>query len=569
MRPSLANRESRLGSAALVLVVWLASAAVFYRAQWRSGWNLMLGNDGDSRLGVYFDEHWFQVLHGKASWLDPRFFDPVKGLLGWSDAFFLFQPLYVPLRFMGAGPFLATQLSVVLLSLVGFASFYALVRVAFRAGRPVALGFAVAFTFSNALWLHSESYQMDSLWADPLTALCAVLSWRAAVSGRRARAALLGFASGALAIMTLYTGYYVGYFSLMAAAVLLIVVLAGWRAKAVSALIGSARTFVWPVAGAVVGFGLGLWPFLETYLPAQGALPPGSYARTMAYAGRLDDLVNVGANNVMWSSAIHSLVHRLDYGTYEVTYAPTPILWVVAIVGAALCAWWLLSRRAARPIAARAAVALGVTTLVMALVPLHTRYFTMWAVLHHLPGANAMRAIDRAQLVTGFAAFLAAAAATTEVVGHLSWSAARHFRARGTDRRWLLYPVAALVLLVIAEQFNTTDTSMLSAKAQTALLASVPPAPASCRSFYVVDSTDPSLPFYESQIDAMLIAQKLRLATVNGYTAYNPPGWDLDVVGAPGYLASVAAWAGSHGVTSGLCQLDLAGMHWSAGGPGS
>ncbi|MGH9069280.1 MAG: hypothetical protein ACRD0J_17590 [Acidimicrobiales bacterium] len=204
----------------------------------------------------------------------------------------------------------------------------------------------------------------------------------------------------------------------------------------------------------------------------------------------------------------------------------------------------------------------------MAVVPLHTHYFTVWAVLHHLPGATAMRAIDRAQLVTGFAAFLSAAAAVTEVVGHLSRSPTRHFRARGAGRRRLLYVVGVLVLLVIAEQFNTSDTSVLSRKAQSHLLASVRPAPASCASFYVVDSADPDLPFYESQVDAMLIAQRLRLPTINGYTAYNPPGWNLEDVGDADYPASVSGWAKAHHLTAGLCRLDLASMRWNAG-PGS
>jgi hypothetical protein len=64
------------------------------------------------------------------------------------------------------------------------------------------------------------------------------------------------------------------------------------------------------------------------------------------------------------------------------------------------------------------------------------------------------------------------------------------------------------------------------------------------------------------QIDAMLISEKYRLATLNGYTGYQPPGWGLLDPNSPGYLRAVSSWASQHGVETGLCQLDLATMQW-------
>lgn len=560
------GRENRAGSAALVLVVWLGGALVFFRAQWRSGWNLVMGNDGDGRLQVYLNEHWFQVFHGKASWLNPPFFYPVRGLLGWSDTFFLYQVFYSPLRLFGADPFLAMQLTIVLLSLVGFASFYGLARLGFGSGRPLALTLALAFVFSNQLWLHAGSFQDNGVWLVPLVALCGVAAWDAAGEGRHLRSGLLGFACGGLAIMLVYSTFYVGYFSFISGVILLVAALAVGRARFVRAVLtGVVRR--WPaVVCAAAGFGIGLGAFIATYLAAQRESPADNYAIALAYAGRLRDVINIGGGNVIWSSVIHSAVHRVNLHSTELTYAPTPALWMAALGGGILCAWWLWSGRTANPVAARAAVVLAITAVIMALVPLHTQHLTMWAVIHHLPGAKAMRAIDRAQIVTGLLAFLAAAAAATELFERVAWSEVRRYRSHRTSRRWLFYPAMTVLGLIVVEQLNTSDTSLVSRRVQNALLASVRAAPPGCRTFFVIDSQDSHRRFFEYQIDAMLVSQKLSLPTINGYTAYNPTGWDLEHPGEPGYLDAVDTWTTSRRISTGLCQLDLAAMTWARAG---
>ena len=562
------SRERRLVDVGVVLAVWLVGAVIFFREQWEHGWKFMMGNDGDARLIVYLNEHWFQVFHGHGSWLNPQFFYPVKGLLGWSDTFFLYQVFYTPLRLVGCEPFLAMQITVVLLSLVGVAAFYALLRVGFGTSRLVAGIFAAVGTFSNALWLHAGSFQDTGVWLVPLVGLLGLLAWRSAGEGHTVRAGGFGFACGGLAVMLFFSTYYVSYFSILAAVVVLIVAVVVWQGRFVKAVVEGLRTRWVPVAAAAVAFAIGLWPLLVTYLPAQNAEPKANYAIAISYAGRLHDLVDIGAGNVVWSSAVHSVLPRTNYGSYELTYPPTPVTWVLAIGGAALCLWWLRSRRAARPPVARAAVVLAISAVIVAFIPLHTRYFTLWAVIYHLPGARAMRAIDRAEIVTNLVALLASAAAVTEIAAHVRTPA---HRAPG-PRRVATYLNAlprlgllagALVVLLAVEQINTTNTSQVNRRTQSALLSSVRPAPVACRSFYVVDTADPGLPFYESQLDAILISQKLSLPTINGYTAYNPPGWNLEEIGANDYLASVAGWVQMHPQVSVLCQLDLAHMTWS------
>jgi hypothetical protein len=225
-----------------------------------------------------------------------------------------------------------------------------------------------------------------------------------------------------------------------------------------------------------------------------------------------------------------------------------------AVIGGAACLYWRLDRTATHPGPAAIAAALAATAVIVSLLPLHTRFGTPWAVIHHLPGASAMRAIDRIQLVTGVIATLGGAAAATEISARLR-----------VHRHRLLRAAALAVLgLAIVEQINTTNTSVIDRRAQVALLNSVRRPPKGCRSFYVVDTRQPNLAFFEYQLDAMLVSQRVSLPTLNGYEAYNPPGWDLASPGSPAYADAVRSWAELKGVQAGLCQLDLGTMRWVA-----
>lgn len=535
---------------------WLAGALVFFREQWTSGFNKLMGNDGDARLIVYVCEHWFRVFHGQASWRNPQFYYPLKNLLGWSDTFFLFEVFYAPLRLVGFDPFIAMQLTIILLSLVGFASFFYLVRLAFGASRAVAVVTAFAFTFSNALWIHAGAFQDNGVYLIAALALVGLLAWRAARAGRRARSLILAGAFGLFYAGILYTTYYTSYFTLLAAATLLVVAAVlvgssiGWQR-----LVDGAREAVkryWALGAAAVGaFAVGVIPFVLTYLPAHSANGGSTYAEVRLYAGGLHDLVNVGGGNLIWTGLVRRVFSGIQPG-YEQTYAVTPVLMIAALVGGVACLAWLRRRRAQYPVIAGAAVALAATAVIVALLPVHTPIGSAWAVIYHLPGASAMRAVDRIQIVVTLVVCLAFAAAATE--------AARHPFARQPIYR---VATAAVLVLVTVEQINTNPTSDIRHNVQEHLIRSVTKPPPACKAFYVVDHRDPNLFFVEYQIDAMLISQKLSLPTLNGYTSRDPSHWTLKYLKTAAYLPGVASWAIEHDVTTGLCQLDLGTMTWA------
>jgi hypothetical protein len=133
-------------------------------------------------------------------------------------------------------------------------------------------------------------------------------------------------------------------------------------------------------------------------------------------------------------------------------------------------------------------------------------------------------------------------------------------------RRWL---GIAGVFLIAVEQYRIDLPFTLDRTAETAFLASVPIPPATCKSFYVsVPRFDPTGNstldlFYVGAVDAMLLAEILRLPTINGMASFQPGGWNLHAPFDATYHARVMSYAGAHQLT-GLCALDLKAFRWSA-----
>jgi hypothetical protein len=484
-------------------------------------------------------------------------------VLGWSEAFALFQIFYTPLRLIGLDMFLAADVTIVLLSLVGFATFVCLVRVAFRVQLAIALLGGLAFTFANNLWIHLYWFQLLVVWMLPGILLLAVLAFRAWPT-HRIRSLALGTAAGLLAGLAFFTSYYVAWFASIAAAVAFLILLLAGRHQVVRKLLAGLRRTWWLVLAMGAAFVVGLVPFLLTYLPAEKHVHSLSYYVVAIYFGsRVRDLVNLGTGNYLWSSLIHSVLPSVQLSHSWLTYAVSPVVMVFAVAGSAL-AWWMTrhdedDRRTAT---ARAAVVLAATAVVLAILPVRTHVGGLWAVIWHIPGAPAIRRIGRIGVVTGLVASLAmvvAASVLYRVPGRSPWRSMR----RGA--------ILLLLLLAAVEQINTTPVSSLNRPALLAFLRAAQAPPRGCRSFYVIDPKHAKLPPSQpegyavavtDQLDAMLISEEHVIPTINGYTSYRPPGWGLLDPFSPGYLKAVRAWVEAHHLSAGLCQFNLDSMKW-------
>ena len=126
--------------------------------------------------------------------------------------------------------------------------------------------------------------------------------------------------------------------------------------------------------------------------------------------------------------------------------------------------------------------------------------------------------------------------------------------------RWGAVAVVAVALIAV-EQLNITDNFRKLDRSQVlAALDAVGEPPAECTTFDLEPRPDRN-PDYAS-IDAMLVAQRTGVPTVNGYSGWQPEGWTL-MPGSPAYAENVDAWVARHGLGAGHCTLHAATGTWT------
>jgi hypothetical protein len=133
------------------MAVWAVGAAYFFRQTLLSGFDVMSGDRGDTRLIVYLHEHVVQSFLGNARFLSPGFFYPQPNVLGFSDAFLLDIVPYAGLRALGCDPFLSLQILYIALSWLCFMASLVICARYLQVRPVIALCAAALITFPNNL----------------------------------------------------------------------------------------------------------------------------------------------------------------------------------------------------------------------------------------------------------------------------------------------------------------------------------------------------------------------------------------------------------------------------------
>jgi hypothetical protein len=533
-------------------------AAWFFRAQLGSGFDTLMGDDGDGRLSVALHEHWYAVLRGQERWDDQSFFHPLRNVLGFTDTHFVNQVIYVPLRALGVDPFLAFQLTLVILSGVGFGSLYVVLRRHLQVRRILALGGCLLYCFGNNLALKVGQPQHLTSWWTPLCLLAGLTALR-----HRSRLTRLVSAEGCgvLAGCIIYSSFYVGWTAVFAIVLATLAATAARPRRAVAfarKLLRDRWQELLVAAGGALVVGIG---FVRTYQPTLDQYGGRPYEEVGRFAPRPGDLVNVSGTNYLWRSTLHRIFgaanERLVNG--ERSLAVTPLLMLVPVVLAVVV---VRAERRAELLGRVTTVTAGAVSLVaaalaLALLPVwvggHSAWYVVWA---YVPGGSAIRATARIQVVGSQLMAIALAALLSRLLDLHRPRRRAHAHALGVT-------AMAVVSLLCLEQLNLAKASLVDRPAQLAALALVPPPPAGCTSFFILSPGAPIVPFI-LEIDAILVAQRTDVPTLNGYSGQIPPGWMLDDVQFPPYRDHVRAWAAANGVTQGVCSYDRTTHTWAA-----
>src|ERR1041385_2563238 len=107
-------------SSVAALLAGVIATLQYHSSQFFSRFDTFFGDRGDARGFVYFLEHWYQSLLGKASLLNPGIFYPTQHTLAYSDLLFGFAVPYSFFRALGFSMFTSTEIVIILLTFLSY-----------------------------------------------------------------------------------------------------------------------------------------------------------------------------------------------------------------------------------------------------------------------------------------------------------------------------------------------------------------------------------------------------------------------------------------------------------------
>ena len=543
-----ADRVARGTWILLFLLVGLVGTLFMHRAQVLTGFDLVPGRMGDTRLLIFLFDHWSKVFAGAVPWTSPIMMYPTADTLGFSDMAFGQGVAHAALRAVGLDLFDATIALIMGLSALAYLMAGLFLRQVFATSLVATCAGAWFFAFSSIKAMNMGPYQLHiyglipvvllavGLLMGPATDVRAMSRWRAfALTAAGMLCLALMFNSG------WYLAWYTGFFLLLLAGV------------ALSHRLG--REWLWALLGR---HGLGLLaagavfiaamvPFLSLYLPAR-SFDKGHLPSVPTW----DFLINMGPANFLWGWAHDWLPALPEESRMGVGYAML-ILWALAVP------WALVKVAWTGPATARAEWRLAVMVLATsAFTLLAIRWpggFSAWdGVVGVVPGADAVRGLQRYMMML-----------TAPLAALLAMAVDRLLRVGGGTRARFLSGGAAMLLALAVMSEQVSGSFGFSADGQrryfAALKAQLAP---SCQLFSV---RDPEQPFGEPgineipnlnrkyQADALLLAALTGLPTVNGFSGLYPRDYHLYKLYDPRYPDHLAAWLARHNIAPTPCVV--------------
>lgn len=540
------------------------------------------GEFGSHAIGDWMDpyfingllEHWNHAVRTLTDPASPPMYFPATGTIGYSHSLILYAPFYVPLRLF-LHPFQAYNATVFLVMVVGIVSLYALLRrmqlsiaeaavltAFFASSQNVVNGTTGVWTQRASVFLlppilllggllaRSERRRLMSAFGvaflatliyahDFYTAHFAVLlaagllapflpvtrmaEWlRAYYAGqpapRRWILAIAAVATAATALVMLTGGFDVRPFGVRFS-------MRDWRRPAVLAL-ASLAIFAWR-ARELPGRDL-----LALLSPWSRGLCAGAMAGALIfvwmYASAYADHSGFGKDDI-WAA----LVTRDGYLSQRVFVLASALV----VIGAA--------STNGHPALRRFAAVLAVMSVLVFVTPYRFNRFSPWlAFVAHLPGMGIIRDPKRIIYLYELAVVLAA--------GWMLPQSRRLYRAGVT--------LMALLFVVLQPNRNVFDYERANAVFDKWVAAPIAIDPV-CASFYIKGasadymSRSPHMGTLYGN-DALYIALRHSIPTLNGYSAWSPPEWELWNPQEDTYPGRVRTWIARHRLTN-VCELDI------------
>jgi hypothetical protein len=533
------RRVGARGNALLVAIGGALAAFLFFWPQFLSGFNHLYGDGYDGAIENVLVSHWHWVFQGLRAWNEPGYFYPRTDVLGYNDGYFLFGVFASFFRFFGLDGLRAGEYAHVIVRLIGYFTLFALLQ---RLADRRLINVTVALVFSIALnSLNGTHLQLLAVSFSPAMTLLALVAFDALRAGRRGKFCVLSITWAAFYGAWLMTGFYMAFFFGL---FLIVFVIAGaaLAREEFNAYVGLfARNWSLLIV-FLAAFVLSTVPFLLVYLPKLGETGGQSILDAMVFAQRPIDLLNIGPQGLLWGKAwqyINAVKPGL-FGIGEHITGFQPLFLLLMLIGAATVVKsgerWLM--------------ALSLACVVLALLVIQFHGHSLWTIVYYaVPGGKGVRVIARLFIFLVFPMSILVAVALHRM---------RSFNG---------ILLGLLLVCLVVEQVNAAPDTRIDVPAQLEVLNRVTPAPSACRVFYAVNPSP-----YQSwsadamsmyiNIQAMQVADRANLPTINGVATFIPPDWNFKRDPADTYTARIGAYAKAHHIT-GLCQYDITAGRWT------
>jgi hypothetical protein len=544
------NADPIRGFPRSALLLGVAGTILYHSSQFYSGFDKFFGDRGDVRGFVYFCEHWYLSILGKASLLNPGIFYPTKRTLAYSDLLFGFAAPYSFFRALGFSMFMSTELMIILLTFLAYcAAFVLLYRTLGFLRLPSCAG-AMFFAFNSPKFNQLTHLQLQYVFLLPLIfALVITVAKRVETISDRKAAWLLSLAAVCLNVQLATTFYYAWYFSLWLILFLVFALAFRGSRNFIIANVWKFRRAV--IIGAAV-FLVGFIPILLIYVPA---IRGGSWYHfdfVMEMTPNWRALLSMGDGNFAWGWFYKRIVgdpRPATWGELMVGIGLIPSLAWIALTVASI---WLIrqSRNGSTPREV-APLFLGVmilATSIFIVLGFKAGSHSLWQYIYkYFPGGGAIRAVSRYMIFLTLPMSIAFAYALHKALLFV---------------RTLALTVAVLLVAAfgVFEQFGVPrvngagfSTSIEEAYLNT-MAAKLPP---DCAAFYVAPGPHPNRSTAEYQYDAMMISAISRVKTLNASSSQFPRDWGFYLFKNPNYESKVKEWIDSQKITGKVCRLEL------------
>lgn len=543
------------------VVIGILALWQFHIPQFASKFDTFPGDRGDARLVAYLMEHWYQFFRGAEHWSSPGMFYPVPGTLGYADLLLGYGIIHTLLRTLGLGIFEAAEFTIIICNFLNYLVCFVLLNKVLRFNLTASIAGAVFFAFNGPKLMELGHTQLQPVFFLPLATIAIVLFVQHRATLSRIQAfGLIALAAASLTLQLL-TGFYAAWFFIFWSSLFLVLTLLFTDTRRV--VLQSILKF-WPAfLGSLVVVAIGLIPFLKAYLPVLKLNGARDYKQVFYFIPRPVSFLLTSQRNYVWGSTTKEILERVKGidPELQIGIGLVPTLAWIALVIFAL--WLVIRNFKARPefstekrtnllFLAQVIIATG---LVYVIGVKYSEGFSPWQyIFSWFPGGQAIRAVARYAMIMAFPMAIAFA----WLIDHLSKKIGQQ-QLRGR-RALLLAMLYVLTIFGLGEQFARKEGfNGFSIKDENLYLTRLShDLPANCSSFYV--TVGPTAPHneFEYQLDAALVSAMRNVPTLNGYSGYLPPTWDLWAVkDTVAYESNVKRWIADHQLPGNVCRLPI------------